>query len=100
MEDLGVVARPEGVVMFKVYVLKRERGRSNAIEETKTITPSREAALAAWRDLYDVITSYSIHYTKLYDFVQPVERLKLVYRVLRDQRTAVDLELVQRNNFV
>lgn len=39
--------------MFKVYVLKRERGRSNAIEETKTITPSREAALAAWRDLYD-----------------------------------------------
>lgn len=39
--------------MFKVYVLKRERGRSNAIEETKTSTPSRDAALAAWRDLHD-----------------------------------------------
>jgi hypothetical protein len=39
--------------MYKVYVVRRERGRSNTIEETKTTTPSAAAACAAWRDLYD-----------------------------------------------
>lgn len=39
--------------MYKVYVVKRERGRSTPMDETKTTTPSSAAASTAWRDLYD-----------------------------------------------
>ncbi len=38
--------------MFKVYVVKQKRSGSEVLKETRSATPSRAAALAAWSDLY------------------------------------------------
>ncbi len=38
--------------MFKVYVVKQKRGGSEVLKDTRSATPSRAAALAAWGDLY------------------------------------------------
>lgn len=38
--------------MFKVYVVKQKRSGSEVLKDTRSATPSRAAALAAWADLY------------------------------------------------
>ena len=53
----------------------------------------------------DVITSYSIHYTKLYDLSRPgarfrAERVALVYRTGGHDHLVVEKHVVERNNFV
>ena len=38
--------------MFKVYVVKQKRGGSEVLKDTRSATPSRAAATAAWAELY------------------------------------------------
>jgi len=38
--------------MFKVYVVRQKRGGSEVLKDTRSATPSRAAALAAWSELY------------------------------------------------
>ena len=39
--------------MFKVYVVKQKRGGSEVLKDTRSATPSRAAATAAWAELYN-----------------------------------------------
>ena len=38
--------------MFKVYVVKQRKSGSEVLKDTRSATPSRAAALAAWSELY------------------------------------------------
>lgn len=40
--------------MYKIYAIKLQPKRSQAVEYTKTLTYSPEAALAGWRYAYDL----------------------------------------------
>lgn len=51
MEDRHPVNPGGGV--FKVYVIHQLKRRSEVLQESRTTTPSADAALAGWRHLYD-----------------------------------------------
>lgn len=51
MEDRHPVTMGGGV--FKVYVIHQLGKRSEVLPDSKTTTPSLDAALAGWRHMYD-----------------------------------------------
>ena len=85
----GKISRPDRAELKKrnksVNAQRREAVRSQN-RQVRASTSIRQARIASVFEAPNVITSYSIHYTKLYDLAVPTELGKT--------------EFEQRNNFV